>query len=351
MARTTEDYADTTSTVALSRVVDDALRALRIAGTVLLRESYSPPWAIEIAQGAQLAALLKVAPRVRVVAFHLVELGHCTLTTASGERQLLSAGELAICFGGGSHRLAQGEATESLSIESLLSGDRPRAGRSEPYRFEAHRSATAQSREEVGASLLCGVFLLQQAPFNPLLGALPAVMQAKLSRPGELHNLAGVARLMAEEIDRNALGGGYIVERLLEVLCAEAVRAHIESFSTPQPSWFRAIKDPLVGRAIAAIHLRPAEHWSVPRLAADVAMSPSRFAARFTAALGDSPIAYLTKWRMNLACRELSEGKQGIEQIAVEVGYDSAAAFSRTFKKHIGVTPAAWRANAASEKA
>src|SRR4030065_480518 len=95
-----------------------------------------------------------------------------------------------------------------------------------------------------GASLLCGVFLLHHTAFNPLFAALPPLMRVTLSRPGELHNLAGVARLMAEEIDRKSFGGGYVVERLLEVLCAEAVRAHIEAVPRHETSWVRPIKDP-----------------------------------------------------------------------------------------------------------
>jgi AraC-like DNA-binding protein len=74
-----------------------------------------------------------------------------------------------------------------------------------------------------------------------------------------------------------------------------------------------------------------------------VAMSPSRFAARFAESLGDSPMAYVTNWRMNVACRQLVTSRQGIDQIAASVGYESQAAFNRAFKKHVGLPPAAWR--------
>ncbi len=99
----------------------------------------------------------------------------------------------------------------------------------------------------------------------------------------------------------------------------------------------------MVGRAIKAIHQRPGEDWSVPRLANEVAMSPSRFAARFSLALGDSPMAYVAKWRMNVACRKLSTSAVSIEQVAEDVAYESVAAFNRAFKKHFGLPPIAWR--------
>jgi len=91
------------------------------------------------------------------------------------------------------------------------------------------------------------------------------------------------------------------------------------------------------------IHSQPGEYWSVKRLAQGVAMSPSRFAARFSAALTDSPMAYVTKWRMNVAGRLLAESSQGIGEIAATVGYENAASFTRTFKRYLGVSPAVWR--------
>jgi AraC-like DNA-binding protein len=154
---------------------------------------------------------------------------------------------------------------------------------------------------------------------------------------------------MADEIERTAFGAGYIVERLLEILCAEAVRAHIETAPQQTVGWFRGIKDPVVGRAIKAIHLNPAEDWSIPRLAGAVAMSPSRFAARFSESLGESPMAYVAKWRMNVACRKLTASRIGVDQIAADVGYESVAAFNRAFKKHVGLPPAAWRSHHAAQ--
>jgi AraC-like DNA-binding protein len=303
---------------------------LRISGSLLLRESYAPPWSIAIPDGQRLAALLGLDADTRVVAFHLVEYGHCMIGAESGEDMLLAAGDIAILFGGQAHRLSQGESPETQSIENLLAGGR-----------NLRRPDTLDS--SAGAALLCGVFLLHNTAFNPLFAALPAVLRTALSRQGELHNLSGVARLMAGEMDRRLPGGGYIVERLLEVLCAEAVRAHMEAAPPEETGWFRGIRDPVVGRAMAELHARPGDPWSVPRLAGVVAMSPSRFAARFSGCVGDSPMAYLTKWRMNLACRELADSNQSVDRIAAGLGYESPAAFSRAFRKQVGVSPAQWR--------
>jgi len=314
-------------------VLDDALRSLRIGGSLLLREIYGVPWALAVPDSSDLATLLDASKGVRMVAFHLVEFGHCMIETNSGQAHHLKAGEMAICFSGEAHRLSQGGSAEVQPIESLLAGgpnmQRPDAG-----------SVSDQT------DLLCGVFLLSHTEFNPLYSALPSVMHASLSRAGELNNLSGVARLMAEEIDRRSLGGGYVVERLLEVLCAETIRSHVENVSQDETSWLRGIKDPIIGKALAAFHERPGDNWSVKCLADRVAMSPSRFAARFTESLGDSPMSYVTKWRMSLACRDLTTSKRSVDKVAENVGYENSAAFSRAFRKHVGASPAAWRAKA-----
>ena len=330
MVKTTEKFADTTEVDAQVDVLGDTLKSLRISGSLLLREAYSPPWALAIPDADGLGALLGARPGVRVVAFHLVEFGHLEITMEDGAEVVLTAGEMGVCFGGAAHWISQGGRSPCVPVEELLKGG------ANPY------SPKATGRPP-GTSLLCGTFMLRHTALNPLFTALPQLLRATLSRPGELHNLAGVSRMMAEEIDRKSLGGGYIVERLLEVLCAEAIRAHIATIPRQETGWFSGVKDPVVGRALAAIHSQPGGDWSVQRLAQNVAMSPSRFAARFSAALGESPMAYLAKWRMNLACRRLAASRLGIGQVAAEVGYDNVPAFNRAFKKHMGLPPATWR--------
>lgn len=333
MLKKPEYLPETTESSSISRVIDNSLRSLHVAGSLLLRETYLPPWSIAIPDARRLSNLLGFSANIRAVAFHMVEFGQCEITPDGCEPAVISAGEMAICFGGQPHRLSQGRSAKPQAVETLLAGGP-----------NLQRPSTRQGAS--GASLVCGVFFLQERAFNPLLSAMPSMVHSNLLRPGEMHNLSGVARLLAEELDREAYGSGYVVERLLEVLCAEAVRAHIESDTSGNPGWFGAIKDPVVGRSIAAIHDRPGADWSVKKLSRLVAMSPSRFAARFSAAVGESPMAYVTKWRMDVACRQLASTDQTIDQVASDLGYESLPAFSRAFKKQIGASPAKWRESA-----
>jgi AraC-like DNA-binding protein len=304
---------------------------MRISGSLLFREAYAAPWAISIPNADRLGALLCVKAGTRVVAFHFAERGRFEITLHNREKAIIDAGEVAICFSGAAHQMSQGSRSHAAPVETLLTGG-------------AHPFRSSEKNWARTTSLICGVFLLHDTYLNPLFAALPPLLHASVSHPGRFHNLSGVADLMAQEITRQSFGSGYAIERLLELLCAEAVRSHIEAIKPQETGWFRGLRDPTVGRAIAMIHARPGEDWSVERLAQGVAMSPSRFAARFAAALGESPMAYVAKWRMNVAGRLLDGTQRGISEITAEVGYESVAAFNRAFKRHLGVPPAAWRA-------
>ena len=316
-------------------LLSSSLRLLHVSGTLLLRETYSSPWAVTIPSAQALCSLLQVPTGTRVVAFHLVEFGQVQVQADSGATEVLQAGDMAICFGGEAHRIGQGQPPAVQSAEALLAG-KPNTH---------HPDATGQP---AASALICGVFLLQHNALNPLLAALPALMKASLSRPDELSNLSGIARLMVAEMGQGALGSSYMVERLLELLCAQAVRAYLASAPRHEAGWVRAVQDPVVGRAMNAIHAQPGAAWSVQGLAQHVAMSPSRFAARFVEALGDSPMTYLTKLRMSVACTMLTTSQATIDQIASDVGYESAPAFNRAFKRYLGRPPGAWRANEAA---
>jgi AraC-like DNA-binding protein len=328
MPVTAAKFAETTERGVSDSVLDDTLRSLRVAGSVLLRNTYSAPWAIDVPAAAELGKLLRLPGAVFPVVFHLVEFGHCELRQGRDAPLILRAGQIAICFSGSSHRIGAGRNAKVRSLASLLDA--------------AADAALCRGAPAETAAVLCGAFVLHHARFNPLVAALPLVLQADLSRPGELHNLSGFARLLVEEIGRCG-AGGYVAERLLEILCAQAVRTYLDGMPARGANWLCGLKDAVVAKAMAAIHADPGQPWSVQRLAAGVSMSPSRFAARFSESTGFAPMNYVARWRMHIACRDLAIPGLGVERIATDLGYESVPAFSRAFKKLVGVSPAAWR--------
>jgi AraC-like DNA-binding protein len=123
----------------------------------------------------------------------------------------------------------------------------------------------------------------------------------------------------------------------------EVVRRYLSELPGEQRGWLAGLRDPSVGRALALLHERPAHPWTLEALANEIGVSRSTLAERFTHLVGHPPMHYLTRWRMQIAARLLADGQAKVAAVALEVGYDSEAAFSRAFKKDAGVPPATWR--------
>jgi AraC-like DNA-binding protein len=326
MTETTSNHAKTTDLNAFHDVFSDVLSALAVSGNLLINETYAPPWRVLVPSAERFHALMGLERGARVVAFHYVKRGCVEVKPEGSEPVLAVAGELVIGFGGAAHELAQGAAGTAVNAEALLSGV------ANPFRPDAG-SLT------VSTELVCGMFIVRHTELNPLFASLPPLLH--LPTTDRSSNLVVLLNWLDQEVGRHRQGSTFVIGRLLELLCVESLRGFLE---TAVPGgWMAGLKDPVVGRTIALMHAKPGENWSVPRLAQHVMMSPSRLAARFTAALQDSPMAYLTKWRMNMAGRMLKESRLSVEQIASQVGYENVAAFTRSFKRHLGVTPTVWR--------
>jgi transcriptional regulator GlxA family with amidase domain len=126
-------------------------------------------------------------------------------------------------------------------------------------------------------------------------------------------------------------------------LFAEAVRRYVETLPEAQTGWFAGLRDPHVARALALLHHDMSRRWTVDMLGREVGLSRSALADRFIRLIGVPPMHYLSSWRMQVASERLRTTAGSLVQVAVSVGYDSEAAFSRAFKKTFGVAPATWR--------
>jgi AraC-like DNA-binding protein len=310
-----------------AQIFDDVLQDLRIAGSVLLHDVYVPPWTIAVPREADLKAALGASRDVRVLPFHLVRRGSFDLVHGDLGPQRVPVGHVAICPSGAAHEMRMGGPARPVALADLLAGKVAQHDRSSPDATE----------------LLCGVFQLRETPLNPLFAALPPVVSVPVSGAAIPSTLAKAAELLGLEADAGRRAG-FVTARLLEIFFAEAIRWHATSVGVDHKGWFRGVADPRVGRAIAAIHAEPARPWTVADLAEFASISPSRFAARFREAVGESVLGYVTSWRMTLACRLLSDTSKSLGEVATEVGYTDLASFGRAFKALIGTSPARWRA-------
>jgi AraC-like DNA-binding protein len=138
-------------------------------------------------------------------------------------------------------------------------------------------------------------------------------------------------------------GGEGVLAKLSEVLVVETLRRYMSQMSEGQTGWLAGLRDRVVGKCLALMHERPAHPWTLETLAREAGASRSVLAEKFTHYVGQSPIQYLGKWRMALASNLLRRSALSMMQIALEVGYETDAAFSRAFKREFGMPPASWR--------
>jgi len=195
-------------------------------------------------------------------------------------------------------------------------------------------------------TIISGWFSFGQTSVKPLKRLLPALILVKADQAQSLA-LHATLQLLASEMAEPAPGSEVMVNRLADILFIQCVRAHIASSSENCKSgWLRAIFDPKIGAALTAMHERVENPWTVETLAGTAGMSRSAFALRFKELLGETPLEYLTNWRMYKATGLLQEDDRKLFEVAKSVGYDSDAAFSKAFKRVLGMAPKEYRRSA-----
>ncbi len=175
-----------------------------------------------------------------------------------------------------------------------------------------------------------------------LLDALP---QVAVMTPSDWDS--PVVDLLGLEVGRDGPGQSAVLDRLLDLLLVSFLRAWFDRPSSAAPGWYAAQGDPVVGPALRLMEHNPQQPWTVGTLAAAVGASRAAFARRFAEQVGESPIAFLTTWRLALAADLLAGGDATVARVAGQVGYGSPFTFSTAFKRHYGVSPQEYRARGA----
>jgi len=187
-------------------------------------------------------------------------------------------------------------------------------------------------------TIVCGSLSFERARLKPITQLLPrfVLVRAEQARSLALHN---TMQALAAEMGDEAPGSEVVATRLAEVLFIQVLRAHIASGREGGKGWLRAVFDPQVGAALTAVHDRVSTPWTVESLAGAAGMSRSAFAARFKELLGQTPLGYVTEWRMQKAMQLLQQRDKKLVDVARLVGYESDAAFSKAFKRVVGANP------------
>lgn len=191
-------------------------------------------------------------------------------------------------------------------------------------------------------TIVCGSLSFERAALKPITQLLPrfVLIKADQAHSFALHN---TMQALSAEMAEQAPGSGVVATRLAEVLFIQALRAHIAKEEEWQnKGWLRAIFDPQIGVALTAVHNSVSTPWTVESMAGTSGMSRSAFAARFKDLLGQTPLEYVTEWRMQKAMQLLEQRDRKLIDVARAVGYESDAAFNKAFKRIVGASPGAY---------
>jgi len=271
-------------------------------------------------------------PPTPVAEFHVIVRGNCWLRIPEQEEPVaLQGGDVLAFLHGGAHALVDAPEREARPAAEIVEGQ-----------SLEHYGPVTYGGGGLPASILCGYFEFDRDSLHPLVAALPPFIHLRGTGISEFAWLQTALNFMIHETLAAKPGAEAVVSRLAGVLFVQMVRAYIEQSKSP-PAMLAAIADKQIGVALALMHKDPARTWTLDTLARGAGMSRSALAARFHQLVGDTPMQYLTIWRMQLARRLLGESALSTAAIAERVGYQSEAAFSKAFKKSVGTGPGAYR--------
>jgi AraC-like DNA-binding protein len=318
-------------------VLSDVLRTVRLTGALFFPLEASSPWVDEI-PGAAVFASVVLPGAQHVVSYHIVRQGACWATLVDGPPVHLESGDILVVPHGDHYVMSSAAGMRSdVPVDAVLTFFRQMASGSRPS------VVIEGGGGPDGADLVCGFLGCDVRPFNPVLHALPRLIHLRRAPASPDDRLSRLVEFALEESRQRGPGADSVILRLSEILFVEVVRHYLDSLSIGQTGWLAGLRDPIIGHALALLHERPAAPWTLEQLARSIGVSRSSLAERFTHVVGQPPMRYLTQWRMQLACRLLSDDTAKVSAVALDVGYQSEAAFSRAFKEILGISPAGWR--------
>ena len=318
-------------------ILSDTLKSIRFEGAVFFDAHLTAPWCMHGSHGMS-SVMKRLAGAEQVVLFHFVTQGSCLVRLAEGGEILEArAGDLLLfphddrCLMGSDLHLAP------LAADWLLDDGTGASTGSDgmPMRHGGGGVAT---------HVVCGYLACSRGLCRALFEALPRVMRIPIGDGHSATLLRELLRAGVRESSNAKSGAQSTLAKLAELMFVEALRRHVQLLPPERTGWLAAVRDVPIGRALGLLHDEPGRAWTVDTLAREVALSRSLFAQRFTVLVGESPMQYLTRWRLALAARALRAGDEAITRLAERSGYATDAAFSRAFKREFGLPPSAWRA-------
>ena len=315
--------------------LSDVLKSVRLEGAVYLTAEFTEPWCIRGECGLP-TVRARLAGAEHVAFFHFLTEGTCKVRLADGGEVVQArAGDLVLFPQEGKHLMGS---------DLQLAPSEAEAAAAERSGFQGSVFHMNYGGGGAVTRFTCGYLACTRSLFRPLFDALPRMLCIPIGEGAPL--MRELLKAGVRESSESQPGAGSMLAKLAELLFVEAMRRYMEKLPPEGKGWLAGVRDAHVGRALSLLHAEPDRDWTVDRLAREAALSRSALAERFTTLMGESPMQYLTRWRLALAARALRSGSDAVSRIAERSGYDSEAAFNRAFKREFGVPPATWRRDA-----
>ena len=304
----------------------DLLGSIRVSSSLFARPELSAPWGFTLADEA--------------AAFHIVTHGGCVLSHAGIAGPIvLAEGDFVVLPRGGTHVLRDSSSTVPVKLDGSLKTRK--------------RDADGIFRAGGGGaltSLVCGNIAFEHVSTDLLLAILPPVIHVRREGSRLSSWLASTLEHVRYELAAGHPASEAVVARIADILFIQAVAMYLEdNADSAESGWLGALRDRQIGPALALMHQHPEQTWTVDSLAETLALSRSAFAARFAQLVGEPPLRYLTRVRLNAAGTRLSTSDETVDTIATSLGYASASSLNKAFRQRFGITPGAYRGRFASQ--
>jgi AraC-like DNA-binding protein len=308
--------------------LSEVLSVLRFKDSGFVCTQASEPWGFSLPESRS---------RVR---FHYVPRGSCWLEAGGSSTPVaLGGGDLVVLAQGDAHTLRDKPTSPVSDMDAMVRARGPQATGADAFHEPVHLDIGG---EGATTTIVSGSFEFEDLPETPVLASLPPVIRvAGDSGPG-LPSFEQNLRFMAREVESKRPGAQFVLTRMVDVVFVQVLRGYIEGLPDGAEGFLGALRDPGVSAALALIHRQPGEQWTVGSLAAKVGVSRSTFAAKFAHLVGEPPLGYLTRVRMQKATMLLREGAT-LSKASQVTGYASEASFSYAFRQWAGVAPGAYR--------
>ena len=312
-------------------VLSEVLRTVKLEGAFFFNGEFSEPWCFQSSPSPEAQSMLAPSGG-RLIIYHFLTEGNAFARLSDGGKEKLTAGDIVIFPHGDAHFLGNGSPEKPVDSFKV---------------FAKHLTDKLRVARYGGGGpitrFVCGYMAVDPRLSEVFLAGLPKMMKVHVPEEPSGQWLANSIRLSVREMNDSGAGSSIVIAKLSELLFIETLRRYIRTLPPDQIGWLAGARDPVIGQALALLHKNPADQWTVASLARRVGSSRTRLAHRFAHFLNESPMAYLTKWRLKLGAEFLQSTDRSVAEIATDVGYGSEAAFNRAFKREFSSPPALFR--------